>query len=383
MVIKMRKMKIALVYDAVYPYIKGGGEKRFFEIGKGLTARGHEVHFYGMKLWEGDKVIKRDGMYYHGICQSRPLYGDDGKRSIKEAVFFGLNCFKLIRENFDIIDCCGFPYFSLFTCKLVSIVKRKQLLSTWYEVWGKDYWYDYIGLKGWIGYFIEKLASLMPDEIISISEQTTYKLKNILKSKKTIYTVPFGADLDIISKTTPAIEKSDVIFVGRLISHKNIDIFIKSIKLIKRKKPEIKALIIGDGPEKKVMEELTLKLKMRNNIKFFGFLENHDAVYALMKASKVFILPSTREGLGIVAIEANACGLPVITINHKDNAAVDLIEEGKNGFVCNLNEEEISKLVLTILDEKNHEEIKKVCMDISLKYSWKGIMDKIERIYIG
>ena len=55
----MKKMKIALVYDAIYPYIKGGAEKRFYEIAKRLSKKGHQMHLYGMKLWEGDKVIKK------------------------------------------------------------------------------------------------------------------------------------------------------------------------------------------------------------------------------------------------------------------------------------------------------------------------------------
>ena len=113
-------MKIALVYDAIYPYIKGGGEKRFYEIGKRLAKKGHQVHLYGMKLWEGDKVIKKQGIYYHGICTPKPLYKNNGKRSTKEAIYFGLTCFKLIKEDFDIIDCSNFPYFSLFACKLIS-----------------------------------------------------------------------------------------------------------------------------------------------------------------------------------------------------------------------------------------------------------------------
>jgi hypothetical protein len=58
----MKKMKITLVYDAIYPYIKGGGEKRFYEIGKRLAKKGHQVHLYGMKFWEGDKVIKKQGI---------------------------------------------------------------------------------------------------------------------------------------------------------------------------------------------------------------------------------------------------------------------------------------------------------------------------------
>jgi len=93
-------------------------------------------------------------------------------------------------------------------------------------------------------------------------------------------------------------------------------------------------ITIGDGSEKKNLEALTQKLNLEKNINFLYFLENHDDVYALMKSSKVFVLPSTREGFGIIVIEANACGITVITINHKDNAARDLIEEGKNGSVC-------------------------------------------------
>jgi glycosyltransferase involved in cell wall biosynthesis len=289
---------------------------------------------------------------------------------------------KLIKEDFDVIDCCGFSYFSLFSCKLISLIKRKKLFSTWHEVWGKNYWYKYIGWKGYLGYIIEKLAVLMPDKIISVSKHTTHKLKSELNSKKPIYTVPNGIEFDLITKINPAKEKSDVIFAGRLISHKNIDILIKSIKLIKEKNPEIKSLIIGDGPEKKNLEALTQKLNLEKNIKFLGFLENNDDVYALMKSSKVFVLPSTREGFGIVVIEANVCGVPVITINHSDNAARDLIEEGKNGFICQLNEEEIAKRIKRILINSSSRGMEETCIELAKKYDWDKIVDEIEGVYL-
>jgi glycosyltransferase involved in cell wall biosynthesis len=378
---KMKKMKIALVYDVIYPYIKGGVQKRNYEIGKRLAKKDHQVHLYGMKLWEGANVIKQNEMYLHGICKAKKLYTKEGKRSILEAIYFGLICFKLIKEDFDIIDCSNFPYFSLFACKLISIIKKKPLYATWHEVWGKNYWYEYIGWKGYLGYIIEKLAVLTPDKIISVSEHTTYKLKNELNSKKLTYAVPNGIEFDLITKIKPAKEKSDVIFVGRLMSYKNVDVLIKSIKLIKEKNPEIKSLIIGDGPDKKKLEELTRKLNLEKNIKFLGFLENDGDVYALMKSSKVFVLPSTREGFGMVVIEANACGVPVITIDHKDNAARDLIEEERNGFICQLDEKEIAKRILRILINNTGREMQKVCMDLAKKYDWDKIVDKIEGVY--
>jgi glycosyltransferase involved in cell wall biosynthesis len=378
----MKKMKIALVYDAIYPYIKGGGEKRFYEIAKRLSKKGHQMHLYGMKLWEGGNVIKQNEIYLHGICEAKKLYTKEGRRSILQAIYFGFHSMKLIKEDFDVIDCCGFPYFSLFACKLISIIKKKPLYATWHEVWGKNYWYEYIGWKGYLGYIIEKLAVLMPDKIISISKHTTHKLKNELNLKKLTYTVPNGIEFDLITKIKPAKEKSDVIFVGRLMSHKNVDILIKSIKLIKEKNPEIKSLIIGDGPEKKNLEALAQKLNLEKNINFLGFLENHDDVYALMKSSKVFVLPSTREGFGIVVIEANACSIPAITVNHKDNAARDLIEEGKNGFICQLNEEEIAKRIMRILINNSSREMQKVCMDSAKKYDWDKIVNRIEDVYL-
>jgi len=357
----MKKMKIALVYDAIYPYIKGGGEKRFYEIGKSLAKKGHQVHLYGMKFWEGENVIKQNEMYLHGICKAKKLYTKEGRRSILQAIYFGFHSMKLIKEDFDVIDCCGFPYFSLFACKLASIIKKKPLYATWFEVWGKNYWYEYIGWKGYLGYIIEKLAVSMPDKIISVSKHTSHKLKSELNLKKPIYTVPNGIEFDLIIKIKPAKEKFDVIFVGRLISSKNIDVLIKSIKLLKEKNPEIKSLIIGDGPEKKTLETLTQKLNLEKNIRFLGFLENNDDVYALMKSSKVFVLPSTREGFGIVVIEANACGIP--------------------GFVCKLKEGEIAKRIMRILENSSGRKMKEACKDLVKKYDWDKIIDEIEGVY--
>jgi glycosyltransferase involved in cell wall biosynthesis len=77
-----------------------------------------------------------------------------------------------------------------------------------------------------------------------------------------------------------------------------------------------------------------------------------------MKSLKVFILPSTREGFGIVVIEANVYGISVIAIDHKGNAARDLTEEGKNGFVCQHNEEEITDKCIKILNENSNEKLK-------------------------
>ena len=61
-------MKIAFVYDVIYPCVKGGVEKRVWELAVRLAKRGHEVHLFGMKFWEGEAVIKKDDVIIHGVC---------------------------------------------------------------------------------------------------------------------------------------------------------------------------------------------------------------------------------------------------------------------------------------------------------------------------
>ena len=134
------------------------------------------------------------------------------------------------------------------------------------------------------------------------------------------------------------------------------------------------------GLKKKRLEVLAQKLNLEKNIKFFGFLENDGDIYALMKSPKVFVLPSTREGFGIVVIEANACGILVITVDHKDNAARDLIEEGKNGFVCQLDEKEIAKNIMKGF--KNTNRIKQTCTNSVKPYDWDNLMKKLEEVYL-
>ena len=221
------------------------------------------------------------------------------------------------------------------------------------------------------------------EKIINEIEEVIWNEKNTYTTNSSkIVTIPNGIDIKNIVEVKPSKNKSDTIFVGRLLSHKNVDILINSVQLVKNKYPNVKRLNIGDGPEKENLITLTEDLDLSNNIKFLDFLENHDDVYALMKSSKVFVLPSTREGFGIVVIEANACSIPVITIDYKDNAARDLIEEGKNGFICQLNEEEIAKRIMRILENSSGRKMKEVCIGLAKKYDWDKIVDKVEEVYL-
>lgn len=378
---KLRKpIKIIFVSDAIWPYNKGGKEKRLFDLSTRLVDQGYDVHIYTMKWWIGPNVIKENGYTLHSICKKYPLYHGP-RRSIKEGILFGLSCFRLITEKWDVIDVDHMPFFPLYSTKLICFLKRKKMIATWHEVWGKDYWIKYMGNLGYISFIIEKISVLLPNKIISISEHTTKKLKNELLSKKEIFTIPIGVDIKHINRVFLSAIKSDVIYVGRLLSHKNVDVLLRSIAIIKKQKSDIKCLVISDGPEKKKLEKLSASLELTENVKFLGFVKEIDEVYSLMKSSKVFVLPSIREGFGIVVIEANACGLPVITINHKDNASKDLIENNKNGYICNLNENDLAKSIEKVINVNDKTKTKLDCVHSAKKYDWEMIINKIKEVY--
>ena len=160
--------------------------------------------------------------------------------------------------------------------------------------------------------------------------------------------------------------ESDIIFAGRLVKNKNVDLLIKSIALIKEAMPSIKCLIIGDGPERNNLEALVADLHLEQNVSFLGSLDHSQAVFSYLKASRVFVLPSTREGFGIVLLEANACGLPVVTVKHSQNAACDLIIDGKNGFLSEFNKEDMASKIMMALERT--QDISQGCVEFSKQY---------------
>jgi len=374
----VKKLKIALVYDAIYPYIKGGGERRFYEFGTRLAASGYEVHWYGMKLWEGPKVIERDGIILHGLCKARPLYTKSGRRSIGQALIFGLSSFKLLFADFDTIDCCGFPYFSLFPAKLAALIKRKPLFATWHEVWGRQYWREYLGKLGFVGYWVERLAAKLPDHIIANSPHTAELLRQELGVEHSTILVN-GVAMDAIAALKPAQSKADLLYAGRLMDFKNLHLIIESLAALKQQGTLLSCTIIGKGPAKSKLQRLAKKLGVADQIEWLGFLDESDDVYAHMKASKLFVLPSKREGFGVVAIEANASGTPVLTANFAANAAKDLVHDGVNGYIFEPTVEGLTMSLQKALKELKS--LERTTLNFVKAYDWDNLSHELAGIY--
>lgn len=347
----MKRLAIALVSDSVPPFNKGGKETRIHHLTRQLTDLGQDVQIYTMKWWKGSDSTVVDGITYHAISKFYPLYKGD-RRSIKQGLLFGLACLRMIRHDFDILEVDHMPYFPLYFCKIVAVLKRRLLYATWHEVWGKAYWREYLGgIKSRIAWLIEAWSVRLPDHITAVSSHTEELLRSALHYKGPLSLVCNGIDYYKIAAIKPASTQSDVLFAGRLLSHKNVDLLVRAIALLKQDYPEIICTIIGEGPEYQRIASLIRELRLEHNVHLLGFLESTEDVYAYMKSSRVFVLPSSREGFGITVLEAYACGTPVVTVRHRDNAAQYLVPEG-HGLVVELTARSLGDAIRSLLEAR-------------------------------
>jgi glycosyltransferase involved in cell wall biosynthesis len=372
-------MRLVILTPTVYPYFKGGVEKRHWDIATNLVKNGHDVSFLCGQWPEMEKNLTIEGVNIKSVYKVVDFYVD-GKKSIVESIKYSIGIIKpLLTLNYDIVECDQFPLLHIIPARLITWIRQKKLIVTWHEVWGK-YWFEYIGWKGSFGYLIEKIVTKCPNVIISVSKHTTDALKRITGvSRKKIETIPNGIDLHKLYSAPIADEQSDIIFVGRLMEHKNLSYLIDSVEMLKSENTNIKCVVVGDGPEKENLENLCNSKNLQNNIIFKGFLENIEDAYSLMKSSKVYVTPSTREGFGIAVLEANACGLPVITIDHKENAARFLIEDNINGFKSDLDAEDIANKTKLALD--SYQQMKDDCVEYAAKYDLSKVVKEVENLY--
>jgi glycosyltransferase involved in cell wall biosynthesis len=196
---------------------------------------------------------------------------------------------------------------------------------------------------------------------------------------KKITVIPGGVDIKEVRNIQPYDEKYDILFAGRLIKEKNVDVLLKAVEKVRKVMPSIRCHIIGGGPEKEPLNRLAAQLQLRENVSFSGFLDYHEVI-SRIKSSKVLVVPSVREGFGIVVIEAYACAVPVITVKTGQNAATELVDG--TGFAVNLDPEELSEAILTIIkDPGMHEKMSGSALNKAQMYDWDKIVKQLSDLY--
>jgi glycosyltransferase involved in cell wall biosynthesis len=371
---------VALVCDVIYPYSHGGREIRYQELLPRLAERA-EVHVYTMHWWDGPAVYSDGGVTYHAISRLRPLYTKN-RRSIRQALCFGLASLRLLRCHFDVLEADHIPYFQVFVLRMVATLKRKPFTVTWHEVWSRSYWREYLGRLGWVAWSIEWLAMRLPDRIIAASPETATRLRTTLGGRTSIITVPNGIDLSTIRSACPDAEITDLVAVGRLLDHKRVDMLLDVVALLHARGTPVTCRIIGDGPERPALEERARTLGIPDAVDFRPDVCEQKELYALVKAARVFVSLSAREGFGIAVLEAIACGIPVLTTTAPDNLAQHLAARYSRGVVCRPETEAVTDAVRELLAEADWPSGEEIGTDSWVAdYDWNAMTDLVAGAY--
>ena len=373
-----RRTVVAMVSDAIYPYHRGGKEVRYHELSRRLAERA-DVHVYTMHWWKGPRERTEGAVTFHAISQLHGLYTKN-RRSVSQALFFALACFRLLKSKFDVLEADHIPYFQVIVLRIVATLKRKPLVVTWHEVWGRSYWRQYLGRAGFAAWLVESLVMRLPDHIIAASPQTAERLRVLNIYRGPITDAPNGIDIDAIRNIYPDEAATDLVVVGRLMAHKRVDMLLDAVALLHAAGLPVTCRVIGDGPERLALQGHARALGIDHAIEFRHDVAEQKDVYALMKAARAFVFPSAREGFGIAVLEALACGLPVVATTAPDNLAQHLVSRSSCSIVCDPSALGVAAAVKQILarpESRSGEDDSWIDESWLAEYSWETAADRV------
>jgi glycosyltransferase involved in cell wall biosynthesis len=283
--------------DVTHPWA-GGAEHYMHQIARRWARAGCDVGWLSQRYHGGKRVETIDGIRIHRVGGRFTLYP-----------FAAIAYLFRLRNRYDaIVDCQnGIPYFTpLYTRKPVTLVVfhlhtdvfRRELPKwlSWFALW----------LENWL---MPRAYARGPVVTISGSSQADLEARGFAKDRIT-RVVP-GVDLPQVSENIPSSASPLIVCLGRLKAYKSVDVLLRAMPEILRSHPDARLAIVGQGPERAKLEQLAWSLGLAASVRFHGYLDKN-VRNRLLARSWVSVCPSAFEGYGLVCVEANAWGVPVV-----------------------------------------------------------------------
>lgn len=186
---------------------------------------------------------------------------------------------------------------------------------------------------------------------------------------------------DIMKRFDLPASKPVILYIGRMDKDKNIPTLVKAIPKIIEKMPAT-FLFVGEGNDRKEMEQAIGRQPWRDSVKFIGFIPHEDPdLPRIYQSSSVVWTASTIETQSITTLEAIACGIPMVAA--KAGALPELVREGENGFLVDpYNPAGFAEAVLEILNSpKLAKEFSQKAVKIAADHALAKSLKKLESIY--
>jgi glycosyltransferase involved in cell wall biosynthesis len=326
-------VRVCLVFDCLYPYTVGGGERWYRALAEGLARREHDVTYLTRLQWDPAAGADVPGVDVVAVTPAMDLYVE-GRRSISVQVRFGLGVFRyLLRHgrSYDVVQTPGL-HVSLLAVLAARCFRRFDLVVDWWEVWTREYWTEYLGgLAGRIGWIGQRLMARSRHRALCFSRLHARRLEEL--GHRGEITIVEGLSVLPVEPLEPLPAEPLVVFAGRHIPEKQAPAIVPAVALARERIPALRAEIFGDGPDRDEVLRLISEESLDGAVAAPGFAAS-ETVRETMRRALCHLFPSRREGYGLVVVEAASLGVPTVAVRSPDNAALELVEEGVNGFVA-------------------------------------------------
>jgi glycosyltransferase involved in cell wall biosynthesis len=327
-------VKIGIVYDCLYPVNAGGGERVYRRIAELLVERGHSVDYLTRLQWaDGDAPSTSFTLV---PVWSGEIYDANGGRRTAAAAGFASAVFRELRRRrgeYDLVIVSALPVLNVFAARAATLGTRTRLLSDWLEVWTWRKWREYSGAAvGTVASILQWVALRLTADATVNSSFTRSRLRTY---RRRLDPIVLGL-LDLAAApagTSHVVEPGLVLFAGRHIPDKQLTALPAAVVVAHRADPTVHAVVVGSGPETGALRAAIATNEASDLFDVRGRVDDEELEQLFAEAS-VLVNPSRREGFGLVVAEAAAVGTPSVVVAGDDNAAVDLVVPGVNGFIA-------------------------------------------------
>jgi glycosyltransferase involved in cell wall biosynthesis len=327
-------LRVCIVYDCLFPHTIGGAELWYRNLAERLASDGHHVTYLTLRQWDAGTDPGVPGVDVRAVGPRMRLYKADGPRRILPPIVFGTGVLLHLlrqRRRYDIVHTASFPYFSLLAAAASRPRDGYRLFVDWHEVWTRTYWREYLGRsRGDVGWLIQRLCARARQHTFCFSELHARRLDaEGVRGDVTILPGEYAGDL-VGRPARPS--RPLVVFAGRLIPEKRVTLGVDAVAIAAGRIPGLRAVFFGDGPDYAKLAAAIDARGIADMASAPGFVATEE-VQATLQEALCMLLPSRREGYGMVVVEASACATPSVVVLGEDNAATELVEDGVNGFI--------------------------------------------------
>jgi glycosyltransferase involved in cell wall biosynthesis len=326
----MTEVRAAVVYDSLFPATMGGGERLYARIAQLLGERGLPTDYITRQF---DDPSSGGPFRIVGVWRG-DVYRDDGVRRAGAALAFAFAVFRYFvrrRRVYGLVIASALPVLTVLAVRAALLGTSTRVIADWLEVWSAAKWRAYSGaVTGTVAYVLQRITTRLVREHSVDSRFTGERLRQLRPGMEIVVL----SLLDLVPPGTPGppADPPYVIFVGRFVADKNPAAVPAAVALARSEIPDLRCVIVGTGPDLGLIKSEIARLGLVEEIDLPGRVD--DSQLDLLRAgASVLVAPSVREGFGLAIAEASAWGIPAVVVAHEDNAAVDLIEPGVNGFI--------------------------------------------------